>query len=427
MNILILNTSERTGGAAIAANRLMHALNKAGHEVKMLVRDKQTNDANVVSINTSWFKKKLNFIRFAYERWVIFIHNGFNRKELFTVSIANTGTNISKHPLVQEADIIHLHWINQGFLSLKNIRQLMQTGNPIVWTMHDMWACTGGCHYAGECKKNETECGSCSLLKSSAKHDLSHKTWKKKRFLAKGIHFVGCSRWIANCAKESALLRTTAITSIPNPIDVELFKPQDKMVVRQKFNLPANKKLILFAAAKLSDWRKGISYFVEACGCLQSQPHAGQPEVVLMGGQIDEQLLCQIPLKTHHLGYLHTPADIVAAYAACDVFVTASLSDNLPNTIMEAMACGTPCVGFDVGGIPEMIDHKQNGYVAEYKSAEDLADGIAWCLDNSDNSATQARRKVTACYAEDVVAKQYENLYFCCLKVKDTWKGEQDC
>jgi hypothetical protein len=116
MKILILSTSERTGGAAVAANRLMHALNKSGQEAKMLVRDKQTDDPNVVSINTNWWKKKINFVRFAYERWVIFLNNRFSRKNLFAVSIANTGTDISDHPLVKEADIIHLHWINQGFL-----------------------------------------------------------------------------------------------------------------------------------------------------------------------------------------------------------------------------------------------------------------------------------------------------------------------
>ncbi len=128
MKIVILNTSERTGGAAIAAHRLMKALSKSGHEVHMLVRDRQTDDPRVVSINTGFFTRKINRLRFIWERLVIFAHNRWSKKNLFAVSIANTGTNISRHPLVKEADIIHLHWINQGFLSLKNIRQLL----PII-------------------------------------------------------------------------------------------------------------------------------------------------------------------------------------------------------------------------------------------------------------------------------------------------------
>ncbi|GHV64847.1 glycosyl transferase [Bacteroidia bacterium] len=419
MKILILSTSERNGGAAIAANRLMHALNKAGQEAKMLVRDKQTKDERVVSINTNWFAKKINFIRFAWERWVIFVHNRFNKKNLFAVSIANTGTDISKHPLVQEADILHLHWLNQGFLSLKNIRQLIATGKPVVWTMHDMWAGTGICHYSRDCMRFTDSCCNCPYLRKSTKNDLSHKMFVKKNtlFLESNIHFVGCSHWIAEKAKASWNLRHAAISNIPNPIDTTLFRPFGKATAREKFNLPVDKKLILFAAAKLSDTRKGMDYFVEACRSLLVEV-GNMVEVVLLGGKMAEQLV--LPLKTNPLGYLKTPSDIVAAYAACDIFVIPSLEDNLPNTVMEAMACGTPCVGFNVGGIPEMIDHKKNGYVAEYKSASDLAAGILWVLDNVVRlSLSEACvKKVLTNYAEAVVAKQYTELYESMLDTK---------
>jgi glycosyltransferase involved in cell wall biosynthesis len=401
MKILILNTSERTGGAAIAANRLMHALNKSGHEAKMLVRDKQTDDENVVSINTSWLNKKINFVRFAWERWVIFVHNRFSKKNLFAVSIANTGADISKHPLVNEADIIHVHWINQGFLSLKSIKQLTKLGKPIVWTMHDMWCFTRACHYAGDCRKYETQCDHCEMLRCN--------NVDKSTLSTAAINFVGCSRWIADKARESQLLRNANLTNIPNPIDVSVFKPFDKARTRQKFNLPIDKQLILFAAAKLSDERKGIKYLVEACHRL----NARQTELVFLGGKIDEQLVQEIPLNKHILGYLRTPEDIAMAYTTCDVFVTPSLEDNLPNTIMESMACGTPCVGFNVGGIPEMIDHRKNGYVAQYKDAKDLATGIEWVLDNAEklHLAEACIEKVKANYAEAIVAEKYISLY----------------
>jgi glycosyltransferase involved in cell wall biosynthesis len=408
----MLNTSERTGGAAVAANRLMQALNRAGHDAKMLVRDKQTDDSNVVSINTSWWEKKINFIRFAWERWVIFVHHRVGRKNLFAVSLANTGTDIRKHPLVKEADILHLHWINQGFLSLKNVRQLLKSGKPVVWTMHDMWCFTGGCHHAGSCRNYEEECRDCPVVKKNSTAKIA-RLFAEKRAVFPVAHFVGCSGWLVAAAKKSAVLRAAAVTAIPNPIAMELFQPVDKTAARKTLNLPLNRKLILFAAVKLSDARKGIYYFIEACRYLLTQETAAQTDIVFLGGKMEERLLLAIPLRTHVLGYLTTAADIAAAYAACDIFVTPSLEENLPNTIMEAMSCGLPCVGFRVGGIPEMIDHKVNGYVAEYKSAQDLAAGIGWCLmpENSAALSQQALLKVKKCYSENVVAKQYIDLY----------------
>jgi glycosyltransferase involved in cell wall biosynthesis len=414
MKILILNTTERNGGAALAANRLMHALSENGQDIKMLVRNKQTNDENVVSINRNWWRKKINFVRFIYERWVIFLCNNFNKKNLFAISIANTGTNISRHPLVKKADIIHLHWINQGFLSLNDIRKLIKLGKPIVWTMHDMWCYTGICHYSGDCQKYKTKCENCPILKKNITDKTKQTFAKKRRVLSSPvINFVGCSQWIANKARESVLLRNLAITSVPNAINTEVFSPANKIYARQKFELPIDKKLILFVAAKLSDTRKGMSYFVEACQYLTTHKREKSIEIVFIGKKIDENLLSVITLKTHLIGYLKTPVDISTIYAACDVFVIPSLEDNLPNTIMESMSCGTPCVGFNIGGIPEMIDHKQNGYVAEYKSPEDLAAGIEWVLENKEslNLSKACVEKVQNTYAEKIVAKQYIELY----------------
>jgi glycosyltransferase involved in cell wall biosynthesis len=410
MNILILNTSERIGGAAIAANRLMKALRGKGIDAKTLVLDKQTSDKNIISLQSSFIKRQLARFNFLWERWIIFVHNRFSRRNLFKVSIANTGFDISGHPLVKSADVIHIHWINQGFLSLGNMAKLMQSGKPIVWTLHDMWAATGICHYSGNCGKYTTECSNCPLLQGKTAHDLSYKAFASKKKLGLNrITYVGCSRWIANEAKKSALLQNASITNIPNPIDTTVFKPCDKAATRQKRGLPVNKKLVLFVAAKLSDTRKGMSYLVEASRYLQQR----EAEVVFLGGRIDDNLLHTISLPAHNVGFLPTPADMASLYAACDVFVTPSLEDNLPNTLMEAMSCGTPCVGFHIGGIPEMIDHKINGYLAKYQDAKDLADGIDWILFDADYQqlSQNARRKAIDCYSEDVITIQFMKLY----------------
>ena len=266
MKILILNTSELTGGAAVAANRLAKALGKSGVEVSMLVRDRKTDHVKVFSVNNSWTSHRLNSFRFIWERLIIFICNFFSKKNLFQVSIANTGTDLSKHPLVQQADVIHLHWVNQGFLSLSDIKKLVNTGKPIVWTMHDLWPATAICHYPGGCEKYISNCYQCPMLKRNPFFDLAASVFKEKGKIGLSkITFVGCSRWIMEEAKKGNWLRTACFTSIPNPIDVTAFKRMEKQVARKRFGLPEDKFLLLFAAAKLSDTRKGAIFLIEAC------------------------------------------------------------------------------------------------------------------------------------------------------------------
>ena len=417
MKVLILNTSERTGGAAVAANRLMHALCKQGVEAKMLVRDKLSDDERVISVNQSWFQRRLNFLRFVWERLVIFLCNKLNRKDLFRVSIANTGVNLAAHPLVKEADVIHLHWINQGFLSLKGLRQLIATGKPIVWTMHDLWPATAICHYPGDCANYQTACAHCAFTVPHPLWDLAASTFREKgRIAFDPITFVGCSQWIAQKAQQGRWLRTASFTSIPNPIDVSVFKPVERMAARRHFRLAEDKLFVLFAAAKLSEVRKGAAYFVEACQALY-RVYGDRMEVLLMGNSAGE-LEQRVPFRVNVLGYLSDAQEMALVYNCADLFAIPSLEDNLPNTIMEAMACGTPCVGFQTGGIPEMIDHVQNGYVAHYQDAKDLAKGIQWVINHPDPEALRQAcvEKVRTHYAEAVVAQQYITLYEQLLK-----------
>lgn len=393
MKIVILNTSERTGGAAVAAGRLGKALSEAGIQVDKLVR------------KDTW----LNRFRFYWERLIIFLCNHFSRKKLFAVSIANTGMDVSTHPLVKDADIIHLHWINQGFLSLKDIEALAKLNKPIVWTMHDMWPCTGICHHARDCEKFQTKCNACFFLNSTGK-DISTSVFEKKQSLYSdsNITFVGCSQWLAKRAEKSILLQDKKILSIPNPINIDIYRPIDQDNARQSLGLPINKKLILFGALNVTDKRKGIDYLIEAL-----RINANQDIELVVFGQVKTDIKNLFPVPIHSMGYLSDESKIVELYNAVDMFVTSSLEENLPNTIMESMACGTPCVGFATGGIPEMIDHKINGYVSNYMDANDLAEGIQWVLGNKGQQGLSDAciRKVQECYAEDVVAKKYIELY----------------
>lgn len=381
MKILILSTYERTGGAAIAAHRLMDALNKQqGIEATMLTMHKG--------------------LSFYWERFVIFLRSGFSRRNLFAIDIANAGTDITRTKAFKDADVIHLHWINQGFLSLDTIGKILRSGKRILWTMHDQWPLTAICHYSEECLLYQSRCEQCPLCPALARSVFS----KKERIYRQGkITFIGCSEWIANLARHSTLSKGHEVLSIPNPIDTELFHPQDRDVARDQLMLPIGTPLILFACQKVTDKRKGIEFLIDAA------LHLEGITIVLVGKNTEEVAeLLPASVSTISMGTIHDVRQMATLYAAVDAFVTPSLQDNLPNTIMEAMACGTPCVGFNVGGIPEMIDHKVNGYVAQYCDAYDLAQGIHYVLnpDNAPTLAQSARTKVMQHYSEEVIAKK---------------------
>ncbi|MBQ0088343.1 MAG: glycosyltransferase family 4 protein [Prevotellaceae bacterium] len=417
--VLVINTSDTTGGAAIAANRIMQIFeHDADIDAKMLVMTKSSNDKNIISAPCKLWIKKFCFV---WERVVIWISNGFNKKNLFNVSIANTGTDITKFGIFQDADIIHLHWINQGFLSTDTIGKILKSGKRVIWTMHDMWSFTGICHHAEDCEKYHEKCYRCPQLVRPSYNDLSAKCFeeKRKKYEQGKIIFVGCSEWIATQARKSRLTIGHDIVAIPNPIDLNIYQPKDKLAIRQRLNLPLNKKLILFCSRRTTDVRKGMEYLIDACKLLEANHSESKQQmaVVILGGD-SEEFANLIPLPAYSMGYVGDERMMANIYNAVDVFVTPSLCENLPNTIMEAMACGTPCVGFDIGGVPEMIDHMKNGYVAKYKSAQDFADGIWWVinditdLSNISSLSVNARQKVVEYYSPEQIAKKYKELYF---------------
>ena len=421
MRVLIVNTSERNGGAAVAANRLMEALNNHGVKAKMLVRDKQSDSLTVVGLQGKWWQQWC----FLWERLVIFCHLHFSRKHLFELDIANTGTDITRLPEFREADIIHLHWINQGMLSLGVIRKILNSGKPVVWTMHDIWPATAICHLTLGCNKFKTGCHHCKYLPGNGStRDLSAKIWRRKQHLLDGqsITFVACSRWLEAEAKMSALLSGQKVTNIPNSIDTSIYKVGNRSEARQRLGLPTDKQVILFVSQRVTNLNKGMEYLIEACNQLVSQhPEMKETTAVAILGGHAEDVVAELPFEAYPLGYVSEEYRIADVYRAANVFVLPSLSENLPNTIMESMACGIPCVGFKVGGIPEEIDHLKNGYVAAYRNAEDLARGIRWilCEADYDSLSAAAVKKVNRCYSQQSVALKYTEIYNEAIAQKD--------
>ena len=412
MKVVIVNTSEKVGGAAIAANRLMEALKKNGVSAKMIVRDRQTDKISVVAVKQQSWHLALNFL---WERGIIFLSNWLSRKNLFQIDIANTGTDITTMPEFQQADVVHLHWVNQGFLSLDNIDKILHSGKKIVVTMHDQWYFTGVCHYSGECLNYRDHCHSCPLVRGRREKDISWRVFNRKQrmYADVDITFVGCSQWIADLARTATLFKGKKVVNIPNAINMDVFHPQDKALARQSLELPADKRLLLFGSQRITDERKGFKYLVEACEHIQrNHPEWADKIGIVVVGAKSATIDTMLPFPVYAVDYVSDEKSMVEIYNAVDLYVTPSLQDNLPNTIVEAMACGVPCVGFRVGGIPEMIDHERNGYVARYKDADDFACGILWALgDRYDDLCKQAYQKAVATYSEKSVAEQYKEIY----------------
>lgn len=413
MRVLIINTTERQGGPAIAAYRLTEALKSHGIKAKMLVRRKSSSQVTTVLAESSVF----NRLSVVWERLSVMFHTHFRRNRIYAIDLGHSGFDITELPEFRQADVIHLHWINEGMLSLGSVEKIIASGKPIVWTMHDMWPFTSVCHYAHDCDYYTHHCHDCPQLNSRKYHDASYRVFERKKSLLDGanIQFVACSRWLGNMASNSSLLHGRKISCIPNAININLFKPRSKKLSREAVGLPFDKRLLLFSSHKLTDERKGFHYFKEALKMLVKE----HPEwrqglgVVLMGKDLNSTLYQDFPVYVYPQNYVSDERRMVDVYNAVDLYTIPSLQDNLPNTIVEAMACGVPCIGFNVGGIPEMVDHLHNGYVAEYKNIGDFAAGIHWMLTEGDYDmmSREAARKASNTYGENSVAMKYVAIY----------------
>ncbi len=421
MKVTLINTSDAGGGAPVACMRLLKALEQKQIDARMLVNEKKTPEKRVVSVSNNFFGRLKSQANLLAERMPFIWFRAKSRAVRFAFSTANYGADISKQPSVLNADVLHLHWTNFGFLSIGDLDKLFETGKPMVWTLHDMWAFTGGCHYAGDCDHFMRECGDCWMLKNPNQNDLSHAGWLRKFEMYKAsenIVFVTCSTWLAGVAKTSSLLKDFRIEAIPNPIDTAIFSPKNRNVDRKKWNIDPEQKIILFGAANILDRRKGIAYLVEALNILKEKyADLGDAGIVIFGKNKSFDV-SSLPFKVYEMNIINSQQEMAELYNLADVYVTPAIEDNLPNTVMEALACGTPVVAFNTGGIPDMVDHLQNGYLAEFKSAAGLAAGLHYVLTSEQKNELSAcaRRKVLDNFTNDIIAEKYMAVYQSILK-----------
>ncbi|MGN6196965.1 MAG: glycosyltransferase [Ginsengibacter sp.] len=310
-----------------------------------------------------------------------------NRKnigEFGTFSYPILGTDISKIDAILNADIVYLHWILGGFLNFSNLEQLFKLKKPVIIFMHDMWWITGGCHQSFGCEKYKLHCYNCQIFPEDKKKDLSYQEFEKKLKLYskyRNVFFVSPSRWLYNCAKVSFLTANKPIHYIPNILDDRVFKPMAKTFARKVLNLPENNKILCFGAESVLSPYKGWTYLRDALQILYKED-LKDISILIFGGSSNDEIKASIPFTTHFIGYLNDEYSLSLIYNSADVFIAPSLAETFGYVILEALSCGTPVVGFNVGGIPDLIKHKENGYLANYKDSEDLAKGIKYCIEN---------------------------------------------
>lgn len=401
MKILHVNTDESQGGAARAAHRLYAGQRSIGADARMVVLRKSSKDPNVDAVPMNRLQRLIRRKTLQNDRPDATMYPGYHGMVWSTGRISTPVPAFIARTL---PDVVNLHWLGNGFVSVDNISRIQR---PVVWTLHDMWAMSGGCHYAGDCERFLTGCGTCPQLGSSDPRDISFQTWANKQRMWGSLNLtvVTPSRWLADLVRASPLLHNRRIEVIPNGIDMQIYRPFDMAFARDVMRLPTDKKLILFGAQQVDDARKGLPYLAQALSQMGDRDNV---ELVLFGAN---HPAIDVGLKAHHVGMVDNDQVLALLYSAADVFVAPSVQDNLPNTVMEALACGTPCVAFHIGGMQDMIDHRQSGYLATPFDAVDLAHGLEWTMANRAALAGHARAEAAARYDIGQIAARYVALY----------------
>ena len=412
MKPLLLSTSDIDGGAARSAYRLHQGLQTLGVASEMLVQLQSSDDPTVHSPRPN-FPRDLAKLRAAFDFLPL---KFYQQRQGLPFSCQWLPDGVYNRVSAIKPDILNLHWVGGGFLQIETLAKFQQ---PIVFTLHDMWAFTGGCHYSQACDRYTQSCGACPQLGSKPEWDLSRWIWQRKSNAWRGKQpiVVTPSKWLAECAANSRLFHHLRIETIPYGIDLTRFRPLDRATARHLLNLPQDRYLILSGAANYRhDRRKGLHLLQAALQSLSQTGWGEQLAIVLYGASQPkpQENTLDFQVETHYLGTLKDDISLALAYSAADVFVAPSVQDNLPNTVMEAIACGLPNVAFNIGGMPDLITHQTTGYLAQPFDVKDFAEGITWVLADPERRQTlanAARESAEQKFRLELQAQRYIDLF----------------
>ncbi len=403
MKVLALSTADDNGGAAVAARRLHEGMRAQGADCELWVQRRRTLGAGIHGAS-GWWHEQCAQGRLLLDQLPVLASL---RHRTTQFSPAWVPGRLAQRVAAQQPALVHLHWINKGWLRIEDIGRWRA---PTVWTLHDMWAFTGGCHYDEGCGRWKSECGACPQLRSRRAHDVA--TWvqgrKRAVYRARPPHVVSPSRWLANCARDSAALAGCEVSVIPNGIDLALYRPRERVRCRARFGIPPEAPLLAFGAMNATaDRRKGYVHLVAALGRLSRL----RPDLQLLvyGASPAAGALSDLPV--HGIGHIDDEQTMVDVLNAADVFVAPSEQDNLPNTVVEALACGCPVVAFDIGGMPDLVEPGRNGFLAPPFDTVALAEGIDAALRGGEALRAGARAHAESHYDLRKVTQRYLALY----------------
>jgi len=408
VDILMVNTMQKNGGAARAAYRTFCGIRNRYSASHYLTLMKEDADPMVTGRIQNSAKGMLVQQLGRLDRLPLLFYP--NRQHV-TFSPA-FWPNPLRIPLKRfQPKLVHLHWVGAGMLRVEELARLRC---PVVWTLHDTWAFTGGCHYTRDCVGYKTQCGRCPQLGSLHEDDYSHTLMKRKAkvFRKLDMTIVTPSRWLADIVRQSSLFADRRIEVIANGLDTESFRPVERHAAREYFGLSPDMPVLLFGAQWVTDLRKGGDLLCEALKRLD------RPCTLLVFGQGKLPLEAAPNVTVRQFGSLADDISLAMLYSAADVFLCPSREDNLPNTVAEAFACGTPCIAFDINGLPDMIEHQKNGWLARPFDSADLAEGIRWLVQHPQPEQLRraAREKAVSEYSMALMEERYVALYTDLLK-----------
>ena len=407
MRIIHLSYSDIIGGAFRATYRIHHSLLKHGISSRLWVNEKKSDDWTVEDLNNK-IGKVLNKLRPQVINYSLVKMLKTENKIIHSPSVLPS--NWVKHINNSDSDIVHLHWIQNEMLSIKDISKIKK---PIVWTLHDMWAFCGAEHYTNDNRWRESY-NSNNKPNYESGFDLNRWTWnRKKKYWKNPNQIVTPSKWLAKCVSESALMKNWPVSVIANPIDTYQWKPMEKKNTRQLLNLSQDANLILFGAiGGGKDSRKGYDLLLSALEYIKADKKLKKIELVVFG-QSKPKSQPDLGFPIHYSGHLHDDLSLRALYSAADVMVVPSRLEAFGQTASEAHACGTPVVSFDIGGLPDIIEHQKTGYLAKAFDTRDLANGITWVLqqDGSNKLGNNARERAVEKFSEKKISEAYLDIY----------------
>lgn len=409
LRILHVCTSDKVGGAARAAHRLHLAQRETGMDSHMLVLHR-TEPSPHVHAPLSKPAQLAQRLKLALSARTLERQQTPSNPVLHSMNRFNSG--LGRWINRSDFDIVNLHWLGAEMLSINEIGRIRQ---PVVWTMHDMWPFCGAEHYddldhPGRYLNGYTAASRPSSYQGA---DIDARVWrhKKKAWAGKRFHLVSPSRWLAGCARQSALMGQQPCHVIPNCVDTRAFKPLDRKLARQILNLAPDKRYILFGAmASTSDRRKGFHLLQPALKQLAARDSIGHNTELLIFGASAPEKPMDLGLPAHYMGHLHDDISLALLYAAADVFAAPSMQDNLPNTLVEAMACGTPCVAFALGGMTDLITPQITGALSRPFEVADFCDALANMLQHPPARET-IRQAAAERYSPVQAAQKYEQVY----------------